>query len=295
LENALSEYQKVLRQDPNNVEALTGLADTYSAMANFEFIAAKDGLGQARQAAQKAIAIDRRSGRALGVLAYCDSNDLEKWLSAEPRFIAAVHLAPSDPEIRLWFGAHLGKLGRAQESIQQLKIGLLQDPTSPALNQQLATEYFYSGQKKELESQALELVRLQPFEAASHLMLARSFEQQGRYDDALESCRKAAEFHYSTAALCLQGSIEAARGNLNTAKMIAIKIQDYWEKNSFETLLLSALYCRLGNASAAIVALFGGYDRNDSSVLWAPQHPHLSVIRDEPQYRLFLVKIGLSH
>lgn len=294
LQNALSEYKNALRQDATSVEGWTGLADTYSAMANFHFMDAQEGFKAAQDAARHALQLDASSGRAQGVLAYCESNDLHEWLRAEPQFKEAVRLAPSDPEIRLWFGAYLGKLGRAAEAIQQLNLGLQEDPTSPALNQQLATEYFINGQNQDFERQALELVRLQPFEATSYLILARSYEQQGKYDEALQSCQKAEDYHYSTGALCLRGSIEAGRGNSKTAKAIAVRVRQYWERNYFESLMLAALYCRLGEPSPSIDTLFAGCDRNDSSVLYAPHHPHLAAIRQDIRYPLFLARIGLS-
>jgi len=294
LENAVSEFQDALRQDPKSVEGWNGLADAYSAMANFHFIHTQKGFNAAQDAAHHALKLDPSSGRARGVLAYCESNDLHEWLQAEPQFKEAIRLAPSDPEVRLWFGAYLGKLGRATEAIQQLKAGLQEDPTSPALNQQLATEYFVSGQNQDFERQALELIRLQPFEATSHLMLARSFEQQGRYAEALQSCQKAEEYHYSTAALCLRGSIEAVRGRAKTARAIAARVEQYWKTNYFESLLLAALYGRLSEVSRAIDILLAGCDQNDSSVLWAPQHPHLAAIRQDARYPLFLTRIGLK-
>jgi serine/threonine protein kinase len=294
LQNAVTEFQDALRQDPMSVEGWTGLADAYSAMANFHFMDTQKGYKAAQDAAYHALKLDPSSGRARGVLAYCESNDLSEWLQAEPQFKEAIRLAPSDPEVRLWFGAYLGKLGRVTEAIQQLKVGLQEDPTSPALNLQLATEYFLSGQNQDLNRQALELIRLQPFEAASHLMLARSFEQQGRYGEALQSCQKAEQYHYSTTALCLRGSIEAAQGRTKTARAIAAEVEQYWKTNYFESLLLAALYGRLNEASRAIDILLAGCDRNDSSVLWAPQHPHLAAIRQDPRYAVFLTRIGLK-
>ncbi len=294
LENAIAEYREVLNKEPTSVDAWTGLADAYSAMANFHFVDPQHGFRAAQDAAHQALKLDSSSGRAHGVLAYCESNDLHEWLQAEPHFKEAIRFAPTDPEIRLWYGAHLGKLGRTAEAIQQLKIGLQEDPASLALNQQLATEYFLADMSADFERQARELVRLQPFEATSHLMLARSLEEQGRYEEALQSCRKAEEYQISVAALCVRGSIEARRGNRKTAKAIALQVEQYWRKNPFDTLLLAALYCRLGDTSRGVDILLAGCDRNDSSVLLAPHHPHLVAIRQDSRYPSFLARIGLS-
>lgn len=294
LENAILEYREALKSEPNNVDAWVGLADAYSAMANFQFMDIKSGFQAARDAAQQALRLDPTSGRAHGVLAYCESNDLKEWRRAEPHFREAIRLSPNDPQVRLWYGAHLGKLGRTTEGIEQLKVGLQEDPASLSLNQQLATEYFLSGQIANFERQARELVRLQPFEATSYLMLARSLEEEGHYTEALESCQKAETYHYSIAALCIRGSIEAGRGNKKIAQEIAVKVEEYWKKNPFESLLLAALYCRLDKCSHAMDILLAGCDRDDSSVLLAPQHPHLKGLKADARYPSFLARIGFE-
>jgi Tfp pilus assembly protein PilF len=293
LANAIEEYRQALSYEPDRAEIWIGLADAYSAMSNFQFMDPRQGLLKAREAATRAVKLDSSSGRAQGVLAYCMSIDLRQWLQAEPYFQRAVRLAPRDAQVRLWFGAFLGKLGRAEEAIAQIKVGLDEEPASLALNQQLATEFFLSGRTSELQAQAKEVVRLQPFEAAAHLILARAFEQAGDYASALRSCDKADEYHHSMGALCVRGSIEAAKGDLPAALKTARDVETYWLNNPFESLLLAALYARIGNPGRSVDILLAGCDRDDSSVLYAPQHPHLNSVRREPKYTEFLARIGL--
>jgi serine/threonine protein kinase len=292
--NAIQEYQQALSYEPNRAEIWIGLADAYSAVANFQFMDPRQALPKAREAARKAIQIDPSSGRAQGVLAYCMSIDVSQWLQAEPYFQRAIKMAPRDARVRLWYGAYLGKFGRVDESLAQLKAGLDEEPASLALNQQLATEYFLSTRTAELMTQARELVRLQPFEASAHLILARAFEQTGDYANALRSCDKADEYHHSMGALCVRGSIEAAQGRLEKALKIARDVEKYWKDKPFESLLLAALYARIELLKKSIDILLVGCDRNDSSVLLAAQHPHLISIRHLPGYKAFLTRIGLS-
>jgi serine/threonine protein kinase len=292
--NAIEEYHQALDYEPNRLEIWIGLADSYSAAANFQFVDPRQALPKAREAAIRAIQIDASSGRAQGVLAYCMSIDLSQWLQAEPYFQRAIQLAPRDARVRLWYGAHLGKFGRVDEALAQLKVGLDEEPASLALNQQLATEYFLSIRTAELMAQARELIRLQPFEAAAHLMLARAFEQTGDYANALRSCEKGDEYHHSMGALCVRGSIMAVQGHFEISLKIARDVEKYWTDKPFESLLLAALYARTGHSEKAIAVLLVGCDRNDSSVLYAPQHPHLISVHSQPQYKTFLARIGLS-
>lgn len=294
LENAVQEYKQAINADPNNTEAWAGLADAYSAMANFQFMDAGEALAAARKAAERAVQLDPTSGHARGVLAYCMSINLQQWLHAEPDFEQAIHLAPTDAEVRLWYGAHLTRLGRYKEASVQLRSGLNEDPMSLTLNEQLATVYFLEGRRLEFEQLARELVRLHPLEATAYLVLARALEDLGRYKEALENCREADKYRHSEGALCLRGSIEASRGQRSTAVAIAEQVEKYWNQNPFESLLLSALYAKLGENPKAVEVLLAGCERNDSSVLLAPKHPYLASIHSEPKYAEFLKRIGLQ-
>lgn len=293
LENAINEYKQAINSDPKNAETWVGLADAYSAMANFQFMDPGKALSAAHEAAERAVQIDPASGRARGVLAYCMSINLREWLSAEPYFQQAIRLAPSDAEVRLWYGAHLTRLGRFEEATAQLKVGLDQDPVSLTLNEQLATVDFLAGYKQEFEQLARELIRLHPFEATAYLTLARALEEQGKYKEALENCQEADKYRHSAGALCLRGSIEASQGHRENALAMAQQVEQYWGQNPFESLLLAALYAKLGDNSKAVDVLIQGCKRNDSSVLLAAKHPHLVAIHSQPRYKEFLKCIGL--
>lgn len=294
LNNAVQEYSRAVRIEPQYTEALVGLADAYSAMANFGFMDPSTALLRAKQAALEAVRLDRRSGRATGVLAYCISIDVHHWLEAEPYFKRAVALAPKDPEARLWYSSWLGRVGKSDEAIAQIKAGLDQSPSLPTLLYQLATQYLFAGQLNQSYEEAKELVRLQPFDDHSYLALARALDYQGRYGEALNACTEAAKYRDTRMAQCFRASALAGQGRLAEAKEIARAVEAYWKQESFETELLAALFCRIGDAGKAIQMLGEGYARNDSSILWAPVDPVFASVHEDPAFRSLVRKIGLD-
>jgi serine/threonine protein kinase/Tfp pilus assembly protein PilF len=291
LRNAVVEFRRAVTLEPRYAAAWVGLADSYSAMANFNIMSPKEALAKAQEAALQALAIDRKLGKAAGVMGYVTSLDVHNWLKAETYFRQAIATDPRDPAIRLWYGAHLGKLGRSRNAFEQLRLGLEQAPSSFILNQQLTVELFRARRFEEFYQQARELVRLQPFEASSHLALARALEWQGRYEEALGSCAEADKYNNSVTALCFRGSIEAARGNVEAARRIAVRIRQYWTSQPFQTVLLASLYARLGEHAIVVELLNDGYDREDSTVLTCATNPYMDGMREDPDYRRFLTRI----
>jgi tetratricopeptide (TPR) repeat protein len=142
-------------------------------------------------------------------------------------------------------------------------------------------------------SAAEELIRLFPFEATAHLVLARGYEWQEKWESALAECQEADKYKLSQATECLRGSIEAGRKNLTVARKVAAALEAYWQSKPLESILLSTLYCRMGDVRKALIILHAGLDRHDGTVLMAPTHPHMDPARSDPEYARFLQRIGL--
>lgn len=295
LHNAVAEFQKAARLEPRFTEAWVGIADAYSAMANFDIMPPKTALRAARDAALHAISMRDRSARALGVMGYITSLDVERWRDAEPYFLRAAAAGPKDAMVRLWYGAHLSKLGRSEDAFRELRKGLELDPMSLTLNQQLATEFFRTRRYPEYYNQAKELVRLQPFEPSSHLALARALECLKRYDEALAECGEAEKYSGSMTSVCFRASIEAARGRWDAARQDADRVRAHWSSHPFQAELLASVYARIGDARQAVGILDQGYDRGDSTVLTAPTTPYFDPLQGDAGYAQFLRRIGWEH
>lgn len=294
LANAIKEYDAAVKIEPSYADAWAGLADAYSAMANYNFMPPREGLDKARQAATRAVELSPDSGRANGAIAYVISIDLRRWLQAGLYFERAVRLNPQEPLIRLWYGAWLGKRGQPAAALAQLNAGLERDPASFNLHHQRAVEYFRARRFPEFLAEAREVVRLQPYEAGAHLSLGRALEWMGRFDEARKSCDNAAKFGYTPAAICGRACVEAAAGNLPEAERLAVTVYQYWKNGPFETLSLAQLFSRLRGPDDVVAILEEGYGRDDSTVLGAPASPYLEKWRQEPSFRAFLGKLGLA-
>ncbi len=293
LTNAVKEYENAVKIEPTYGDAWAGLADAYSAMANFNFMPAREGLDRSRQAAARAVQLNPGSGRANGVMAYVISIDLHRWLEAGPYFERAIRLSPQDPVVRMWYGAWLGKRGQCAAALSQLNAGLEQEPASYRLHHQKAVELFRGQRFREMLAEARELVRLQPYDAGSHLSLARALEWTGAFDEALKSCDTAEKYGYTPAAQCARAAVEAAAGNLRAAEPLAQQVYDYWKSNPFETLSVAQLFSRLRGPQEVLAILETGYGRDDSTVLGAPASPYLEKWRHEPGFQEFRRKLGL--
>jgi tetratricopeptide (TPR) repeat protein len=292
LAQAVVEFETAIRIAPDYGDAWAGLADAYSAMANFNFIDPRKGLDKARQAAERAIQLDPESGRAIGAQGYVMSIDLHTWSKAEAYFLKAIRLSPRESVVRLWFGAWLGKRGRFNEALAQIESGLQQEPASFAIHHQKAVELMHARRFPAMLAEAREVVRLQPYEGTAHLTLARALEWSGRYEEALACCVRAESLGSSMAALAARACIMAAAGRQREANNWTDQVYEFWSKTPFETLLLAQLLSRVRGLGEVLTVLDGGYKRGDSTILGAPTSPYFEKWHNEALFQAFVRRLG---
>jgi tetratricopeptide (TPR) repeat protein len=294
LKNAVDEYGRALALEPDFAPAWAGLANAYSALSEFGLIKATEGNRKALEAAQRAIALDSRLARAHGVLGYVISNDLRKWRTAEPHFKRAVSYDSRDPLVRLWYASYLGKSGDSKGALEQIRLGMNEDPSNFVLNQQLAQELYRARRYDECYRQALELERLQPYEGGTHFMMARALERQERYADALVRCGDAVKYGLNPRLVdTMRSVIEWSRGAAASARDLALAAENYWRDRPMATIHVATTYGHMRADAKAIEVLLVGCDRDDASVLGAVHHPLLNL-SGNPRYNEFLSRIGLA-
>ncbi|MBI5086964.1 MAG: protein kinase, partial [Acidobacteria bacterium] len=297
LKNAVSEYEQAVRLEPTYADAWAGLATAWAAIANFTLGDSAIALPAARRAAEKAVALEPNSPRAVGILGYIISIDVKRWKQAEPYLLRAVRLDPKRAESRLWYASFLGKSGRSREAIDQILTGLQDDPASLTLNQQLAAEYIRTGEFEKSLDVARELVRLQPFQDLGYLAAARAQEFLGLYDEGLESCRLASRYMTGPALDSYRACILARRGDRAgraEALRIAVRLEELWKQGKFEAGLLAKVYATCGDYPRALRILEAGVRANEPSLLGNLLNPTFRPMFEDPAFLDLAKSLGLD-
>jgi serine/threonine protein kinase len=290
LEQAVAEFERAIAIQPSYAPAHVGLAEAYSALSNWGLMEPGAALDRSRAAALRARELDPDLATAHAVLGYVISIDLNRWTEATPHFERALALSAGDPKVRLWYAAHLGRRGENEAALQQLRAGLALKPADMLLNQQLATEYFRGRRYVEFLAQGEELVRLQPFQANSHLVRARALEALGRYDEAIAACQEAEKFELDRSQLLLMlGHVAAGRGRTAEARRYAEEVERLPRPRPVD---LAGLFARLGEPDRAMAHLRTGRASGDSSVLSAAVTPYFDGMRSSPAFVAFLQELG---
>jgi tetratricopeptide (TPR) repeat protein len=143
-------------------------------------------IGEARSAAEKALALDSRLGEAhvsLGMIAQSDW----KWEEADGRFRRGIELSPGYATAYHWYGVFLMSTGRLVEAISMMERALELDPLSLPVQTGLGLAHVYAGRVDQAIGTYRKILELDPGYAGAHNNIAQAFLSQDRFEEALAS------------------------------------------------------------------------------------------------------------
>jgi len=272
LEKALTYFQQAAKEDPNYALAWSGIADVYVLLPLYGGANPADAYPKAKEAANKAIALDSNLAEphsALGLIA--SVFDFDAPLSMR-EFEKAIALNPNYATAHHWLGnGLLESIGNFDRSIAEMKRALELDPLSIPINGDLGVAYYFAGRYPEGIAQLRKALDLDPNSYYLHYNLGEVLELSGDLPGAISEYEKSAALDTDPYALALLGHAEALAGN----RAAALKI--------LQQLAVSSRYAP--DYSVGLVYLGLG-DKNQAmdwlEKSFAKRQPDLNTIRFDP-------------
>jgi tetratricopeptide (TPR) repeat protein len=137
--------EQAIAIEPDYVRAWGELARQYSTQVGSGLRPIDEGYGLARQAANRALAIDPEYAPAiahLGLIALAHDGDLE---AAARHYQRALSLSPTDMEIMADAATLLQGLGRLEEAITFKEYAVIRDPVNPRGHNNMGNAYRWAG------------------------------------------------------------------------------------------------------------------------------------------------------
>ncbi|UCD24792.1 MAG: protein kinase, partial [Gemmatimonadota bacterium] len=157
---ALGCFREAIERDGNFSLAHAGLADAYWAIGIEQESPPDKMFGNAKEAAQRALAIDGDLAEAHATLGAVQSWYEWDWDAADEAFARANELAGLGGKPHLKWGLHLGAMGRHDEAMAQAREALVLDPVSPTANAHVVLQHYWAGELQQAVAQALKTLEL---------------------------------------------------------------------------------------------------------------------------------------
>lgn len=294
---SIREFKQATELEPGWADAWANLAEAYSAASNAELMDPLSALKQAEVAAKRAIDCDGRPARGHGALAVVRSLDLDQWPTAEAEFRRAIELNPEDPNVLLSYVVHLRKLGRFREAENYLNAA---DQHSRSPDPKLLAErafLAFTGRKPDrFKVDVQRAHELFPNEAVIELLMARSLQLEGRFDEAMKKLDYVEQLGLNRATvLVYKASVAAAMKQTNQAIDLATEVERIGQNRPIDGLLLAGVYAQIGKFDKAFETIHRAYQRRDSTLISIATSPFMDYLRSDRRFQDWLERLHFTN
>lgn len=285
-------FLEAIELDPLYAVAYAGLGDAYGTMAYYGHIDPVEGFARAGAAAERALELDRDLPDAHVTLAlgrlFADWN----WAEAERELDRARTLNPKLAMAHAINGLLLSTTGRSAEALAAATTARQLDPLSPVANVSVAWVRHFAGDPEAAAHEALKARELAPALEEAGNILIRSYEELGRYEEAIGLISE---------QRCWGLRLDA--GQLRTAYRAGGR-DAYWRKRL--DLMRAAgpitppsqfgfaiARLALGDPDAALDHLEQMVDAHAGGAVFIGVDPALRRLRGHPRYEAILSRVGV--
>jgi TolB-like protein/Tfp pilus assembly protein PilF len=280
-------YRQALEIDPRYVPAWTGLAVNFNAQVSMGLMSSQEGNAHAREAAEKALAIDPAyapAHAALGLSAMQSDNDL---IGAARHLERALALDPTSVPVLSDSANLLSSLGRLDQALALQEAALRHDPISVATLSNLGAAQCVTGRYDEAIGSYRAVLRLSPGRGGAHAQLGMVLLQKGDAPAALAEIEQEKNEPWRMIALpmayCALG--RAADADAARDALIA-KYEKDWSYN------IAYVYAFCGQSDKAFEWLEKAVAYKDGGLSEIVPQTLFGKIHSDPRWLPFLRKIG---
>jgi adenylate cyclase len=283
-------YEKAIEEDRNYALAYTGLADAYSTLGLFGYIASIEGRRKAEEAARKALGLDDNLAEAHAALGYAYVTFTPYNFSLGDRELRrAIELSPSLALTHFYLGISLARQGRLDESLVEYLKARELDPLSSIIARNVASPYYF---KRDYPG-ALELLRqaneLGPtFSTTWEIGI---YIQNRSFNEALAELEKAKGARKNDSILVYDtGMIYAAQGKRAEAFQIIKELEEISGPSLSQAHWIAKIYAALNEKERALAWLERGLAAGAIGTFYKDD-PVWDPIRSDPRFEAFVEKM----
>jgi DNA-binding winged helix-turn-helix (wHTH) protein/TolB-like protein len=289
---ALGYFHQAIGRDANYALAYVGVADSYTMLANYDWIAPAEASAQAKTAATKALEINEQLAEAHASLADIKRFFDWDWAGAEREYRQAIELNPNYSTAHQWYGEFLSAMGRSEEAVREIQLAQELDPLSTVVQSAAAWIFFFARQHEQTIEQCEKVIEMDNGFSEVYSQLRRAYEAKGMYREAMEADSRLRKSRNSRTPEKIDSrSLSNARSYWQ--HILELTKQDLQNREAVEVRLAEA-YAQLGDKDRALELLERAYEKHSFWMPFLNVHPHLDPLRSDPRFHDLLRRIGFS-
>ena len=288
LKRSVDYFQRSRERDPDYAPAWAGLSQAYAYQADNGYVPAADGYGQAREAAEQALALDPQLADAHLAMGQIHSTYDWDWATADASFRRALDLEPGSAEALRKAGSQALTLGRFSEAIDLINKAIERDPLRPNSYITLGRALLRVNRDAEAEAAFRKALDLAPDRPIQHLNLGTALLLQGKADAALQEMQQETDEGWRLSALPLAFHALGRRSE-SDASLAALKSK-YAGEMAYQ---IAEVHAFRGEVDLAFDWLERAYDQRDGGMTNIKGDRLLRGLLGDPRYKSLLRKLKL--
>jgi len=288
VEKALGYYEQAIKLDPGYAPAWAGLATARSVQADGGYLPVEEGYGKAREAAERALALDVNLAEAHAAMGRIKRIYDWDWAGADASYQRALALEPGNATVVRGAAVLAGNLGRSEEAMALDRRAVELDPLSVATHFNLGLHAYYAGRLEEAAAALKKALELNPDYPAAHTLLGKVYLAQAHPQEALVEIERETEPAWRLRGLAL--AYHALGRKKESDAALAEYVAKYQAVDAFQ---IAELYAFRGEADRAFEWLERAYAQRDGGLSDMKGDPLLKSLERDPRYAAFLKKMRL--
>src|SRR5215467_9076464 len=289
---AIGYLQHSVEIDPNSADAWTTLASCYTSLGSD--LAAADPaevIPLAHAAIAKALQIDPNLAEAHTTLAWIKLWYEWDWGGAEREFRRALELNPNNSAAHREYSHYLQLRKRFDEAIAENNRAIELAPLDILPSIHLAWLYVDARDGPKAVAQSQHVLEMDPSFTGAYLLLARGYELEGKWEDAIASTEKAKPA-YPHAYFAGMAYIGAASGNKVQAQQALSELTEFSRHSYVSPVEFATCYAALGDRDRAFKYLDSGYRQHDTWMIALEVNFGLDNLRTDPRFQELERRVG---
>jgi serine/threonine protein kinase/TolB-like protein len=282
--------EQALKLDSRYARAYAGLADSYITLSDYDLLPAGVAFPKAREAAQRALAIDDSLAEAHTALAMIKANYDWDWVGADQAFEKAIEINPNYATAHQWYAEFLAGMARHEKALGHIHRAEQLDPLSLIIQSVEALILIYARDYDRAIAQCQRVISRDPTFGEVYYHLGFAYEQKGMFRKAMVAHQK-----YIT----LMGY------NTPTATAIraspVLDARDYWQKMvelakppTGSEFNAAEAWAQLGKTDNALALLEQACAKRGYGIIYLKVNPNLDPLRADPRFQDLLRRVRLA-
>jgi TolB-like protein/Flp pilus assembly protein TadD len=287
VENAIELHRRAIEVDPEYAPAYAGLAQAYWAIWNLGYLSDDEALPPAREAADRALALDPNLADAHVADAHLLDAEFRR-AEAKRAVERALELSPGNARaLSLYSSVLLGEADM-EGSVATARRAVEVDPLSVEIRRSLVSRLAWAGLHEEAILEAERLLELDPREADGHYYIGVALDGQGRFEDAIAAYERAIEINpedpYYPAAVAyshaMLGNQEQAVVAAEQARAAGVPLKE-----------LALVYSAMGDMDTAFEWLARAAATEPGTLSTLDADPTSDALRGDPRYEKIMAPL----